>query len=242
MNLAWLRIAVLLFVVRDIPAQEFDVASIRESVAPMGPEVSRKERVDVSPTGVWVRNGSLKFAIEWAYGLKFYRVTGPGWLNGTRYDIQAKTQEPHPPLKDLQLMMRNLLAARFKVVAHKEMQSKPVYVLERGKGSLKLEPSEIDDRLSFRVEEGDFVFGATTMSEFAERLSDFATVDRPVVDKTGLTGAFDCRLVSAASAIRGGDGPSIFTAVAEIGLRLRPSNEPIEILVVDSAEKKPTSN
>jgi uncharacterized protein (TIGR03435 family) len=58
------------------------------------------------------------------------------------------------------------------------------------------------------------------MSEFAERLSDFATVDHPVIDRTGLTGRFDFKLDSAARAIRGGDGPSILTAVSELGLQL----------------------
>jgi uncharacterized protein (TIGR03435 family) len=68
------------------------------------------------------------------------------------------------------------------------------------------------------------------------------TVDRPVLDKTTLTGPFNFKLESAARAVRGGEGPSIFTAVSEIGLQIRIANEPVEIIVVDSAEKKPTTN
>jgi len=83
---------------------------------------------------------------------------------------------------------------------------------------------------------------ATTMSEFTERLSDFATVDRPVLDKTGLTGRFDFRLVSAARGMRGGEGPFIFTAVSELGLQVKPATEPVGMVVIDRAEKKPTEN
>jgi uncharacterized protein (TIGR03435 family) len=69
---------------------------------------------------------------------------------------------------------------------------------------------------------------------------------RYVVDKTGLTGRYDFELrwtpddTPTDSALAG--GPSIFTAVQEqLGLRLKSTRAPVEVLVIDSAEQ-PTPN
>ena len=139
-------------------------------------------------------------------------------------------------------MMRSLLADRFKLVLHHEKQMRPVYALVAGKGKNRLQKAVAGEPSTFRVVDGDFVFTSTTMAELADRLSDFATIDRPVLDKTGLTQPFHFKLDSAARAIRGGEGPSIFTAVSEIGLQMKPANEPVEIVVIESAEKKPSAN
>lgn len=207
-----------------------------------GTEGSRRERVRITPTGVTLANASLGFAIQWAYDLEFYQISGPAWLTDDRWDIQAKTQESHSP-REFREMMRSLLADRFKVVIRREKQPKPAYALMTGTGKPKLLPSRSqENRGNMRVDDADFVFANTTMAEFATQLSDFATVDRPVVDKTGMTGRYDFRLDSVASAIRGGEGPSIFTAVSEIGMLLKKAVEPLDIVVVESAAKKPTPN
>jgi len=78
-------------------------------------------------------------------------------------------------------------------------------------------------------------------------------LDRPVIDKTGLTGLFDIKLewIPGAEAPPGPfspnpdappsppvDGPSIFTAIQEqLGLRLEGSRGPVEVVVIDSAQK-----
>jgi uncharacterized protein (TIGR03435 family) len=206
-----------------------------------GTEGSGRERIDISPTSVTFRNASLSFSIQWAYGVKFYQVSGPDWLKYERYDILAKTQTASPE-RELRLMMRGLLADRFKLVLHNEQQLRPVYDLMPRKGKPKLQPASANEPNAFLVTDGSFVFRGTTMPQLAERLSDFATVDRPVVDKTGLPGTFNFKLDSAARAIRGGEGPSIFTAITEIGLELRPAREPVEIVVIDGCEKKPSAN
>ncbi len=94
-----------------------------------------------------------------------------------------------------------------------------------------------------------------TMEEFAYRMIS-RYVDRPVIDKTGLTGPFDLHLefvpdrALSAGPIRlngvvspdlspaDAAGPSIFTALQEqLGLRLSPDKSPLDVIVVDHAEK-----
>lgn len=156
-------------------ALQFDAATIRPAAVTSGTEGSGRERVEVTSTTVSLRNASLSFAIQWAYDVRFYQVAGPEWLKEARYDIQAK-----PPRvaseSDLRLMMRALLAERFQLQLHKEQRPRPVYSLVV-RGTPKLQTAATADSASFGVTDGDFVFRATSMREFADRLSDFATVD-----------------------------------------------------------------
>jgi uncharacterized protein (TIGR03435 family) len=71
---------------------------------------------------------------------------------------------------------------------------------------------------------------------------------RPVIDRTGLTGAFDFDLQwtsgpvapAASPTAPADDGPSIFVALQEqLGLRLAPGRAPFDVVVVD-AVRRPT--
>ena len=77
----------------------------------------------------------------------------------------------------------------------------------------------------------------TSIRELATNLS--AMMGRPVFDKTGIAGTFDITLSwtpDQAPDVR--DGPSIYTALQEqLGLKLDAGKGPVDIVVVDSAEK-----
>lgn len=64
---------------------------------------------------------------------------------------------------------------------------------------------------------------------------------RPVIDKTGLEGAYDCEM-SWSQANSGGTGEFFFTAVHDqLGLTLQSSKGPVEVLVIDSISR-PSEN
>jgi uncharacterized protein (TIGR03435 family) len=78
-----------------------------------------------------------------------------------------------------------------------------------------------------------------------------ALLNRLTIDKTGLTGRFDVELTwtpeqfSSSAATAAADDfrePSIFTALQEqLGLRLVPGKGPVDVLIVDHAER-PSEN
>jgi uncharacterized protein (TIGR03435 family) len=77
-------------------------------------------------------------------------------------------------------------------------------------------------------------------------LSRFET-ERPIFDRTGLSGQFETKLEwKVARQLQSkddSDGPSLFTALEEqLGLKLEARKGPVDILIVDSAEKIPTEN
>ena len=64
---------------------------------------------------------------------------------------------------------------------------------------------------------------------------------RPVIDKTGLEGAYDCEMKWSQAESDGTD-QFFFTAVRDqLGLRLQPSKGPVEVLVIDSISR-PSAN
>ncbi len=219
-------------------AQTFEVASLREAVVKTAADKAIRDQVEMTSAGVTARNASLSFLIQWAWDLKFYQVTGPEWLKTQRFEVQARSAEGAAG-KDLRAMMRALLTERFQMAAHTESKELAVYALVGGKEP-KIKKA-VGGVASLRVVNGSFVFENTTMTDFAERLSDFATADRPVVDRTGLVGAYDFQLESMALEMKRGQG-SIITAVADLGMQLKATREPVVTLIVDRCEKVPSPN
>jgi len=237
----WLAVSLFLAWVISVHAQPaFEVASIKPSaVARAGGEGSRWPRVSFTPTSLTLQNAGLAFCIQWAYNVRFYQVSGPAWITEIRYDILARTERPVTQ-SALRLMLQALLADRFQVAFHRETKTIPVYKLVAGKGATKLSQADADEATDLRVSAGSFVFSHTSMGDLAERLSGLAGMDRPVLDHTGIPGAFDITLPSAARKLLE-DNSSIFASVQEIGLEMKPGRAPVEILVVDRAEK-PSAN
>lgn len=141
--------------------------------------------------------------------------------------------------------VRILLADRFQLKLHKETKEMPVYALTVAKNGPKFQPAANTDvtRTGLRIRRGDTgkpeITGTRIPMEFlAKTLSD--QVGRTVIDQTGLQGNYDFKLTFAPDMGQPTetDGPSIFTALQEqLGLRLDSQKGPVEVLVIDSAQK-----
>ena len=223
----------------------FEAASVKPSdPGEAGPgDVPRN--MDNSPGHFAMRNVPLRFCIEWAYDLKDYQVAGPDWINSEyRYDIVATA--PGASENDMKLMLQTLFTERFQMKSHRETRNLDVYALLPGKGAPKVAEPAADEQTSL----GGGATGVKFTKQPISRLTFMLTrrMDRPVLDMTGLKGLYDYTLDTSGLGFNGNppqdtSAPSIFTTVQEnLGLRLSAQKAPVEVLVVDRAEKVPTAN
>ena len=217
----------------------FDVASIKPSqLSRTTGKGSRRERVFNTPTSLNLVNANLSDCMQRAYNVKFYQISGPPWIIDLRYDIVAKTEQPSGK-EQLMAMLQALLADRFRLKLRRESRTEPIYALT-ARYAMKLKKSTSSDDAGMSLAGGSFVFKHVTMAEFAERLSDFSAMDRPVLDKTGIEGAYDITLESAARNMLE-DPASIFPSLEKAGFKLESRKGQEEVLVVEHAEK-PSAN
>jgi uncharacterized protein (TIGR03435 family) len=76
-----------------------------------------------------------------AYGLPWYRFSGPPWMNTTRFDISARIPEGTTK-EQFKLMQQNLLIERFKMAFHHEQKELPAYELVVAKNGPKIKEAE----------------------------------------------------------------------------------------------------
>jgi uncharacterized protein (TIGR03435 family) len=232
-------------------AQPFEVASVKPSARAVGKDY--RGAVVFGSERVSARNVSLKGLIVEAYHVQPFQVSGgPGWLDLDEFDIDARAGAT--TTKDqLRSMLQALLADRFHLTIHRNSKEMRVYALSVDKGGPKLRPAtgELRPTTSPQNFHGD-------MRQFANLISiglSIPTVDDPtrpaiasgspvpVVDKTGLEGNFDIS-VNLRPDDAGGDGFARWQQALrdELGLKLESTHAPVELLVVDSAERMPTAN
>jgi uncharacterized protein (TIGR03435 family) len=230
------------------PPPEFDVASVKRAVPPAGGRFNPDMKL--TPGRFMCTSMPLRNLLLRAYALKDYQFSGPDWMRSEFYDLNA-TMPPSTSTEDMQLMLQSLLNDRFKIVARRETKELPVYGLVVSKNGSKLKEVPLAfGRSSFS--RGVFHAPSIDMPHLAQMLS--SSVDRPVLDMTGLKGFFEVKLDwtpddgrrpqgDGADASGPPVGPSIYTAVQEqLGLTLSPRKAPIEMLIVDRAEKIPAEN
>lgn len=149
---------------------------------------------------------------------------------------------------------------RFQLVVHRETKYRPVYALVIAKGGPKFKVVKPEDEVSpspvkgIKPSEGIIIYYGrndhsawvgrrVTMQNLADQL--FGEVGTFVVDHTGFQGTFDLDLNYASDNMPApnSNAPSIFMALQEqLGLKLEKETAPVEMLVVDHMEKKPTAN
>jgi uncharacterized protein (TIGR03435 family) len=221
---------------------QFDAASVKK-VESGGPPGDIARNMDNSPGHFAMRNVPMRFILEWAYDLKDYEIEGPGWIAGEeRYDIVATA--PGAGNEQMRVMLQNLVNDRFQMKSHWETKEMQVYVLTRGKGEPKLKPADGPPGLG--NQNGKPMFRGQPVSRFTFMLT--RRMARPVLDETGLKGAYDFSIDLSGLGFNGSpaedtNAPSIFTTVqTDLGLKLESARRPIRILIVDSANKLPAAN
>jgi uncharacterized protein (TIGR03435 family) len=233
----------LLFVRAAAAQPAFAVALIRPSTAEVPFEHDGK--TEISPGTLRMQDVTVATCIKWAYGIQDSQISGPSLLRSEHYDITAKTDEPVGS-DQLKLMMRALLAERFKVSFHHENRELRAFALIVAKNGPKLHESTADGSSIIQNTASGVVAKSTTMQEFANHIS--GPLRTPVADKTGLNGKYDFTvdftpyLPDNASTMRP-DVASVMMAAlgGELGLKLESTKASVEVFVVDHVEK-PTEN
>jgi len=219
---------------------EFEVATIKPSQTAGG--FAYSVGVQFDPAQVRMTNMSLENCITMAYQVKPFQLSGPDWMGNAFFDITAKMpagakQEQFPA------MMQKLLEQRFQLKVHRESKVLPAYALVVSSGGLKIHPSK-SGQGGTQWRPGHVEMHETRLSDLAASLSGMPTIDRPVVDQTGVQEVFDFTLDWAEDEEHEAAGiPPIRAALEEkLGLKLEPRKLPVEMLVIDHIEKKPSEN
>ncbi len=126
----------------------FEVASVKPAtpLGPMGMRVDRKGGPGTPDPGTYTcQNCPVFWVMSEAYDdLQPWEYAGPDWVNNLRFDFAAKV--PAGTAKaDFRLMLRNLLAERFKLAAHREKKEMAVYELVVAKSGPKFRESAPKD-------------------------------------------------------------------------------------------------
>jgi uncharacterized protein (TIGR03435 family) len=193
-----------------------------------------------------VTDNSLRELIRQAYEVKDYQIVAPGWMAEEKYQIAAtmpegtnRTQVPE--------MLRTLLAQRFHLKLHRETRDLPVYALVAAKGGPHLTPTAYPRN---PMPQSSSVPGrvrgiAAPVATLADALTKAAGYT--VVDMSGITGLYDFDLKYAEPDAAAPDAAQATMTLESVlreqaGLRLEKRVMPVEILVIEQADKVPTEN
>ena len=225
--------AALLFVAAFVlPAQTFEVTSVKVNISGSG------------SSGVpWLAKGRLTATNT---TMRQMQITGPGWIDTDRYDLEAKSPEGVADT-EIKPMLQALLKERFGLVAHVESKEMPVYDLAVMKDGPKIKPTDTEHPFT---QPARMPGACCMMVAYRGLLDDLSrglasTVGRPVINKTGLEGPHSWALqwakVDSAADLNG--APDIFGAIQQqLGLKLESAKADVPTLVVDHAERLPTGN
>lgn len=206
----------------------------------------------ISPGGRFTaRATTLKFLLEWAYGIQPAQHSGgPSWIGLERYDVVA-TAEGNPSDDQIKLMVQNLLADRFHLKLHHERKEISAYVISVGKTAPKLFPPKDGETHALRLAPGAGPDQKThhviaTRFTLAQLTDIFARqLGSVIVNRTGLDGEFDFTLDITSDDSRPNplDPALLIDAMREqLGLTVKFQKTPVDLLVIDSAVKVEAGN
>jgi len=222
----------------------FEVASVKPADS-----LDIRARLQVAPGRLDIAAVTVRNLIQQAYRMSDYRIYGgPPWLGSERYNISAKAGDGagNLTLDQMRPMLQTLLTDRFHLMVHRETKELPMYRLVVSKEGAKFQRSTGVEQQA-RMGMGQITDQRSGMNTLASQLGQ--QLGRFVSNETGLQGDFDFHAEwtpapgeniggGDAPPPAGADGPSLFTALRDqLGLELKSAKGPVEVLVVDHAEK-----
>ena len=236
MSPRWLTIGLLLTCAR---AQTFDAISIHRDL-----NGGLNTGISISGGRITFRNATVKTLIRNAYGiLSFQLANEASWLDSEMYDIAAVTGGDKIGDDELKALLCNLLAERFHLKVHWETRETTVYALVVDTGGAKIKPSSAEKASINGTRNGH----RGSSRGVAEPISILASnmgnqLGRIVTDETGLKGVYDWYVEWDPDPGADATLPSLLTALPQqLGLKLDARKGPMEVLVIDHAER-PTEN
>lgn len=235
----------------SVQLPHFDVASIK----PVDLDNSHTQGTEVFPGGrILLRGLTLKVLVQMAYDIKYWQISGgDSWITKREFDIEAKPSSDYQSTQfdtahgvfqiadsRLREMLQALLIDRFKLKVHCETKSGAISILVRNSKPLKLTPAK-NTHTQWEISQlggGEWFFFNVSMSDLASFVSSYI-VHHPVINQTGIVGAFDYKTPSNELDLSGGlpDVADSFPRMLnEIGFKLVPSRGPIQTLFIDYAE------
>lgn len=232
---------------RRLEASEIHLAESKANWSSLG----------VLPDGyVRVHNATLRELVAFAYGLPDSAVTGgPPWVDTDRFEIVTRLASS--PRDSVLLQLQKVLAERFKLAVRHAPVHDTVYALTVASGGPRFQHASTPAESSCGPVPGvarqiHLHCASSTMSDLAMLLPRVAGgyISIPVVDHTGLDGAYDFQIdwmargphdAAVARAAAGGPSDSlavsIFDAIAHLGLALDQRDVSTDALVIDSATR-----
>ncbi|MGD0796388.1 MAG: TIGR03435 family protein [Acidobacteriaceae bacterium] len=205
-----------------------------------------------------LHQATLLDMIVTAYGAEPANVVGgPPWLDFDRFDVTL--QVPADATQEgANLALRALLAERFRLVAHPNVKPLPAYVMRAGASAPRLKPAadpsgnpDCQYHMPASPPQPGGPFPTTftfscrsmTMERYAQtlRTMSWPAPDRPIIDATGLKGAWDFDVTFGLKP--NGQGLAIFDGVEkQLGLKIEAGTAPQPVVLVESAIEQPTPN
>jgi uncharacterized protein (TIGR03435 family) len=212
-----------------------------------GDPYAKSDHIDLHGRHLTLENETVEIMMLLGYNVQKNQIAGaPGWAKTERWTVDGLADtDGEPNVSQLQAMVRKVLTERFGLKVHHEQREMPVFALTVAKGGARMQVNTSDPN-GLPNQHGShgsgwvmYQYTNTSMPELTLML--LSSVDRPIVNKTGLKGRYDFQLKWLTDDSHGSDPdapPGLFTAVQEqLGLKLEPVKAPADVLVVDAVEK-----
>lgn len=226
---------------------QFEVASVKPN--PRGGIAGIRNypggRIECQYCTVWM-------LVMYAFNIQHYQIRdAPAWSDRQGFSIKAvppdtsearKLTPPslNAPLSDEQRqMLQSLLMERFHLQYHRERKTGPVFdLLQKNIRGKLLPPKNPNAEPGVFLNFGFLEGRNAPMSMLAARVSQY--LERPVLDRTGLTGNYDFDYKAPEDDSRrdyGEVAPAIIGYVQALGLTLKSDTGPVESIIIDHVEE-----